>query len=126
MAHPVPLRRKLVIGPGPMHPFHLRQRIRGPGRTRIGAIFEVPRGGYLFELRVSAWFHTRPAEPHDRYLAPFSEDKLRLARRLALQLRIPWSEPPGGPGAPAVNPGAVAAGGTGRRAARDQNLAAPG
>src|SRR6476661_3824475 len=96
MALPIPPRRKWVVGPGPLHPFTLRRRLRGPRRTRIAPVLEVPHGSYLFELRVSAWLHTRPPEPHDRYLAPWSEDELRLARRLALQLRISWSECPAG------------------------------
>jgi hypothetical protein len=93
---PVPRSRKWVIGPGPLHPFTLKRRLPGPRRTRLAAVLDVPRGGYLFELRVSAWLHTRPPEPRDRYLAPWSEDELRLARRLALQLRVPWVEPPAG------------------------------
>src|SRR5690349_18818683 len=108
MTSPIPSRRRWVIGPGPLHPFTLKRRLPGPRRTRLAAFLEVPRGCYLFELRVSAWLHTCPPEPRDRYLAPWSEGELRLARRLALQLRISWTEPPGGPGAPAGDPGTVA------------------
>ncbi|WP_207791892.1 hypothetical protein [Siccirubricoccus phaeus] len=96
MALPISPRRTWVVGPGPLHPFTRKRRLPGPRRTRLAAVLEVPRGSYLFELRVSAWLHTRPPEPRDRYLAPWSEGELRLARRLALQLRIPWTEPPAG------------------------------
>lgn len=96
MALRAPPRRPWAIGPGPLPPFGLRWRLRGPRRLRISAILEVPCGNYLFELRVSAWLHTRPPEPHDRTPTRFSAEELRLARRLALQLRIPWVKPPVG------------------------------
>ena len=71
-------RFKRTDGSDLVHPVHLKRRLPGPGRGLCRTIFALPPRGYLWELRVTAWILTPPPRPHDRSLAPFGEDELRL------------------------------------------------
>ena len=78
MGRGAPRRFERTDGSDLVHGVHLKRRLPGPGRRLCGTIFALPPRGCLWELRVTAWMSTQPPRPHDRSLALFGEDELRL------------------------------------------------